>query len=241
MAAGGLVFYTSTSSCRKADGGGEMGSTLRFDRLLMALAVLCVLGAGALVPAAAQEVAVGTVTDLSGRAAVTRHGASGAQALAVGAELFEGDRIRTGAGARLQLGLRDGSILTCGESTDLTLGRALYAPERDLRLIVLRVPLGIVRALVDLLVPRSVFELHTETAVVSARGTEWIAEAQPAATAVVALEGEVAVRNVDPEVAGAVVLGPGEGVTVEAGTPPPEPTVWGDARRNAFIERTTVP
>jgi hypothetical protein len=218
-----------------------MGSTLRFDRLLMALGVLCVLGTGALAPAAAQEVAVGTVTDLSGRAAVTRHGTSGLQRLAVGAELFEGDLIRTGAGARLELGLRDGSVLTCGETTELTLGRALYAPERDLRLVVLRVPLGIVRALVDLLVPRSVFEIHTETAVVSARGTEWIAEAQPAATAIVALEGEVAVRNVDPDVAGAVVLGPGEGVTVEAGAPPPAPTVWGDARRNAFIERTTVP
>jgi ferric-dicitrate binding protein FerR (iron transport regulator) len=83
--------------------------------------------------------------------------------------------------------------------------------------------------------------MHTNTAVISARGTEWIAEAQRAATAVVALDGEVAVQNVDPAVPGQVTLGPGEGVTVEAGAPPPAPTVWGDARRNAFIERTTVP
>jgi hypothetical protein len=210
-------------------------------RFLVVLAMLCVFVAGAPKPAGAQDVAVGTVTDLSGQAAVTRQGASAVQALDLGAELFEGDRIHTEAGTRLQLELRDGSVLTCGESTELVLGRALYAPERDSRLVVLRVPLGIVRAVVDLLVPRSVFEMHTETAVISARGTEWIAEAQRAATAIVALEGEVRVRNVDPAVAGAVVLGPGEGVTVEAGAPPPEPTVWGDARRNAFIERTTVP
>jgi hypothetical protein len=57
----------------------------------------------------------------------------------------------------------------------------------------------------------------------------------------VALDGEVAVQNVDPAVRGAVTLGPGEGVTVEPGVPPPAPTVWGDARRNAFIARTTVP
>jgi hypothetical protein len=38
-----------------------------------------------------------------------------------------------------------------------------------------------------------------------------------------------------------VVLGPGEGATVNAGAPPTTPTVWGDARRNQFIERTTVP
>jgi hypothetical protein len=57
----------------------------------------------------------------------------------------------------------------------------------------------------------------------------------------VALAGQVGVRNADPAISGAVTLGPGEGVTVKAGTPPPAPTVWGDARRNAFIERTTVP
>jgi hypothetical protein len=57
----------------------------------------------------------------------------------------------------------------------------------------------------------------------------------------VALEGRVAVRNIDPAVPGEVTLGPGEGVTVEAGQPPPAPTVWGDARRNSHIERTTVP
>jgi hypothetical protein len=55
------------------------------------------------------------------------------------------------------------------------------------------------------------------------------------------LEGEIDVRNVDAAVPSAVALGPGEGVTVEAGAPPPAPTVWGDARRNSFIERTSVP
>ena len=37
----------------------------------------------------------------------------------------------------------------------------------------------------------SAFEMQTNTAVISVRGTEWIAEAQRAATAVVALEGQV--------------------------------------------------
>jgi hypothetical protein len=213
--------------------------TLASRHLPLALIMLWITGPGAAAPAGAQPAAVGTVEAVVGEAAVTRQGA--AQALAVGAQLFEGDRIRTAAGGRLQLRLSDGSVLSCGEATELTLSRALYAPERDRRLVVLRVPLGIVRAVVDLLVPRSVFEMHTDTAVISARGTEWITEAQPAATATVALEGQVAVRNVDPAVPGAVTLGPGEGVTVETGASPPPPTVWGDARRNAFIERTTVP
>jgi len=209
--------------------------------MLLVLIVLCAVLLGPLAPADAQPAAVGTVTDLVGAAAVTRHGASAAEPLGVGAELFEGDRIRTETGARLRLRLRDGSILTCGEATELTLDWILYAPDQDTRSILLRVPLGIVRAVTELLVRNSTYEMYTNTAVISVRGSEWIAEAQPDATAIVSLEGEIAVRNVEPGVPGEVVLGPGEGVTVETVTPPPAPTVWGDARRNDFIERTTVP
>jgi hypothetical protein len=205
------------------------------------VAVLCLalLGEGA--PVRAQAPAVGTVEALVGTAVVTRHETGEAGPLTVGAELFEGDRIRTETGARLRLTLRDGSVLTCGEATGLTLDRALYAPEQASRSYLVRVSFGIVRAVVELLASPSTFEMQTNTAVISVRGTEWIAEAQRAATAVVALEGEIDVRNVDPAVPGAVALGPGEGVTVEAGAPPPAPTVWGDARRNSFIERTSVP
>ena len=218
-----------------------MRTTLKPARLLLRFATLCLIGSGALAPAAAQPVPVGTVEALVGTAVVTRHETGEAGPLTIGAELFEGDRIRTETGARLRLTLRDGSVLTCGEATGLTLDRALYAPERSSRSYLVRVSFGIVRAVVELLAAPATFEMQTNTAVISVRGTEWIAEAQRAATAVVALDGEVAVRNVNPAVPGAVTLGPGEGVTVEAGAPPPAPTVWGDARRNAFIERTTVP
>ena len=218
-----------------------MLSTPYAGRLLLVLIGLCAVALGGVGPAGAQPAAVGTVTDLVGEATVTRHGASAAQAMGVGTELFEGDRIRTETGARLQLRLQDGSVLTCGEATDLTLDWVLYAPDQDTRSILLRVPLGIVRAVTELLVPHSTYEMYTNTAVISVRGSEWIAEAQPDATAIVSLEGEIAVRNVEPGIPGEVVLGPGEGVTVETVTPPPAPTVWGDARRNDFIERTTVP
>jgi hypothetical protein len=218
-----------------------MPSMPKSGSVLLMLAVLCLalLGEGA--PVRAQAPAVGTVEALVGTAVVTRRETGEAGPLTVGAELFEGDRIRTDTGARLRLTLRDGSVLTCGEATGLTLDRALYAPEQASRSYLVRVSFGIVRAVVELLASPSTFEMQTNTAVISVRGTEWIAEAQRAATAVVALEGEVAVRNADPAVPGAVTLGPGEGVTVEAGAPPPAPTVWGDARRNSFIERTTVP
>jgi hypothetical protein len=210
-------------------------------RPLLMLFALCLAALGEIAPAGAQPAPVAAVEALVGTAVVTRQATGEALPLTVGAELFEADRVRTDAGARLRLRLRDGSVLTCGEATGLILEEALYAPARDSQSFLLRVSFGIVRSVVDLLAPRSMYEMHTNTAVISVRGTEWIAEAQRAATAIVALEGQVAVRNVDPAVPGEVTLGPGEGVTVEAGTPPPAPTVWGDARRNAFIERTSLP
>jgi hypothetical protein len=206
--------------------------------------LIVALGVGALggaTPAGAQPAPVGTVEALVGAAVVTRQATGEALPLAVGAELFEADRVRTEMGARLRLRLRDGSVLTCGEGTGLTLDQALYAPARGSQNFLLRVSFGIVRSVVDILAPQSSYEMHTNTAVISVRGTQWIAEAGRAATAVVTLEGQVAVRNVDAAVPGEVTLGPGEGVTVEAGTPPPAPTVWGDARRNSFIDRTTLP
>lgn len=217
-----------------------MLSTPKAGRLWLILA-LCLVALGEVAPAAAQPAAVGTVEALVGRAVVTRHESGEAVPLTVGAELFEADRVRTEVGARLRLRLRDGSVLTCGEATGLTLDRALYAPARDSQSFLLRVSFGIVRSVVEILAPDSSYDMHTNTAVISVRGTDWIAEVQRDATAIVSLAGEIAVRNVDPAVPGEVTLGAGEGVTVEAATPPPAPTVWGDARRNAFIERTSVP
>jgi hypothetical protein len=213
----------------------------KLGRLLLLLALCAGVLIEGIAPAGAQPAPVGIVEALVGTAVVTRQATGEALPLAVGAELFEADRIRTNLGARLRLRLRDGSVLTCGEATGLTLDQALYAPARASQSFLMRVSFGIVRSVVELLAPQSSYEMHTNTAVISVRGTEWIAEAQRAATAIVSLEGAVAVRNVDPAVPGEVTLGPGEGVTVEAGTPPPAPTVWGDARRNSFIERTSLP
>jgi hypothetical protein len=210
-------------------------------RPLLRIIALCVVALGGVAPAGAQPAPVGTVEALVGTAVVTRRATGEALPLTVGVELFEADRVRTDVGARLRLRLRDGSVLTCGEATGLILEEALYAPARASQSFLVRVSFGIVRSVVDFLAPQSSYEMHTNTAVISVRGTEWIAEAERAATAIVALEGQVAVRNVDPAVSGEVTLGPGEGVTVETGAPPPAPTVWGDARRNAFIERTSLP
>ncbi len=206
------------------------------------LATVLLLVALAAGPARAQAPdAIGSVSAVTGQAQVTSAGESQARPLLPGAEVFEGDRIRTGADGRLRLDLEDGSVLTLGAATEVSLNRFDYAPEQAARNVLLEVPRGILRVLVELLVAHSTFEVQSNTAVASVRGTEWIAEAAPDATAIVGLEGRVAVRNVGPEIAGEVVLLPGDGTTVRPGQPPPAPTQWGAARKNAFIERTALP
>jgi ferric-dicitrate binding protein FerR (iron transport regulator) len=193
-------------------------------------------------PAPAQDHrSIGRVESLSGDCTVVRFSESGARTLTAGAEVYEGDRIRTDAGARLKLAFVDGTVVQLGERTDLVLDWFLYAPSANTQSVLLRVSAGIFRVILELVLPRSAFEVQTATAVASVRGTDWITEVTPAATAIVALDGRVAVRNVEPAHPGEVVLGPGEGTTVNESQPPTPVAVWGDARRNQFIERTRAP
>ena len=143
-------------------------------------------------PAPAQAPSIGTVDALVGDCSVVRFGESGARALAVGAPLYEGDRIRTDAGARLRLAFVDGTVVQLGESTDLVLDWFLHAPDAGTQNVLLRVSSGIFRVILELVLPRAAFEVQTTTAVASVRGTDWISEVTPDATATVALEGQVA-------------------------------------------------
>ncbi len=147
------------------------GTALALAVILCAAAILRTASAGAQVADA-----IGSVSALIGQAQVTGQGESAARPLALGAEVFEGDRIRTGADTKLRLSMADDSVLTLGAATDLGLGRFHYAPEQAARNVLLEVPRGIIRVLVSLLVAHSIFEMQSQTAVASVRGTDWIAE-----------------------------------------------------------------
>ena len=127
-------------------------------------------------PAPAQAPSIGTVDALVGDGSVVRFGESGARALAVGAPLYEGDRIRTDAGSRLRLAFADGTVVQLGESTDLVLDWFLHAPDAGTQNVLLRVSSGIFRVILELVLPRAAFEVQTTTAVASVRGTDWISE-----------------------------------------------------------------
>ena len=79
------------------------------------------------------------------------------------------------------------------------------------------------------------FEVITPQAIAAVRGTKWAVDAEAAKTSVFVDSGRVAVRRVANP--GQVVLGPGEGVDVEAGTTPLDVKRWGAPRVAALMAR----
>ena len=80
------------------------------------------------------------------------------------------------------------------------------------------------------------FEVTTPQAIAAVRGTKWAVDIQQTRTSVLVLRGQVAVRK--PTGAGEVVLGPGEGVDVDAGTKDPLVVkTWPQARVVALLAR----
>lgn len=79
------------------------------------------------------------------------------------------------------------------------------------------------------------FEVLTPQAIAAVRGTKWAVDADEAKTSVFVDTGRVAVRRVAAP--GQVVLGPGEGVDVDAGTTPLEVRHWPAPRVAALMAR----
>ena len=79
------------------------------------------------------------------------------------------------------------------------------------------------------------FVVTTPQAIAAVRGTKWAVDAQATTTSVLVLGGQVAVRGRAGK--GRVVLGPGEGVDVEAGTGPLIVKRWPEARVAALLAR----
>lgn len=213
---------------RQPAGGALLGA-------LAALSAVCGSADG-------QELAtVGSAIAVKGKVTVVSHGEMTPKRLAAGDVLYEGDHIETNKNARLQLGLEDGSTVQVGSSSALDLEWVLYAPALVSRNVILSVPDGVIRFIVESLVARSSFEVKTQTAVTTVQGTDWIVAAHPESTSVLVIDGEVLVENVRPDVVGSTILKSGTGTSVTSGQAPDPAASWPQERRTAFIRRTMAP
>ncbi len=146
---------------------------------------------------AADRKTAGTVTFLEGEASVARGGGN-ASALAVNAPLYDGDRLKTATGTRLEAKLTDGSILRLAPGSELKLEEAKFAKgESGTKKVKLSLAFGRVWASVTKLFgSESSFQVATDNAVAGVRGTRFAAEKNATGdTTVRVYSGQVLVSN----------------------------------------------
>jgi len=212
--------------------------------LTLLLAVLIVV-LGMAPPGAAAEPpadgrAVGELVARVGAVAALRSGGSGP--LAAGDPIYEQDLIVTGVDARAKIRFEDGTTLSIGGGSQLSVVEYLDpAAAESGRRGVLSLLIGIVRAIVSPNADRPGLDIETRVAVASVRSTDLMVESAPKGMAAVALEGEVAVSSKPPGPVETVVLTEGMGTDVAPDGPPSPPARWGSARVADFLDRTRVP
>ena len=159
--------------------------------LRMTTALCVVIGLPAVTAHAAED-SVGTVSKLRGQARVSRGGQN--VMLAEGTTIQASDGIVTGPDARLKIQFKDGSIITLGENSKLTIDKAKFeGGKRDIAATLLD---GVVRAAVAKAGAGSNFQVSSSLVTSAARGTEWIVSIKDHTTSLLVLEGTVNAKGV---------------------------------------------
>jgi ferric-dicitrate binding protein FerR (iron transport regulator) len=142
---------------------------------------------------AAVEAVAATVLTLEGQAELEQGGAF--KPLSLGQLLGPGDRVRTGKDGGLHLALADGSSVSLGPSSQLSL-QSLGGPAGG-TLTALRLERGLLNAMVEPLRPGTAFEILSPNAVVAVAGTEFEVRASAQETVVSVHEGSVRLGDAD--------------------------------------------
>lgn len=130
------------------------------------------------------------------------------------------DLVRTLQMGRVRIALLDGSFLNIGARSVMKITKHDPASQQT----AIELNLGRVRArVVKLTQSGASFEMKTQTAVLGVVGTDFIVVAEADVTTIYVLEGRLRVRNIDPNVAGEVIVGPGQFTIVRRGEPPTQP------------------
>jgi hypothetical protein len=82
---------------------------------------------------------------------------------------------------------------------------------------------------------RKNFQILTPHAIAAVRGTEWVVDVQPARTSTLVISGEVAVERLHSDAT--VILKPGQGADISAGTGPIVAKRWPKRRVRALLAR----
>lgn len=185
-----------------ATGRVRMRSERRRDKHPLLVAMVAV-GLAALVgffltlavfSAHAADAKAGSITFVEGEVSLVRNDTG--SPLGVGATLYVGDRIKTGAASKVEAKLADGSLLRLASGSDLRLDNAMFRKSGEKKV---RVSLSLGRmwaSVTKLFGSSSEFEVQTSSAVAGVRGTRFTTEkAEGGDTVVRVYGGKVLVAN----------------------------------------------
>jgi hypothetical protein len=191
----------------------------------------------AVAPAAAQDARpVGQVVQQRGP--VTALSDNEPRTLFLGARIFPGEKILTGADSRVRIEFADGSTLSVGAGSKVAVDSVvLDADNKGVRGVISLV-VGILRASLGRAPWADGFQVETRAAIASVRSTDFIAEVLDDKTSVFVVEGQVAVA---PAAAAPVLVDPGFGVDVTPDGGAATVKKWGQDRVDDAIARTQVP
>jgi hypothetical protein len=200
------------------------------------------LGLLSLLPWAAahaqQPKSIGQVTALEGKVSVLRQGKFAPEPLTLHKPVFQEDIIETDRTSKVRITLSDATVISLGEQSRLELRQFSQDARQQTRSGRLVMAWGFFRAILKEMTSPSTLEVITPTAVAAIRGTDLMGEVTADSTAIVVLEGTVAVSNVHPMSRGLATLTPGMGTTVKGNEAPSTPTRWSESRIEGLRKAT---
>ncbi len=134
--------------------------------------------------------AVGVTELVRGRVVIVHDASPTGYEAAQNVPLYQDDTLITLEKSNVRFSLNDGSVMTLGAETKLTLDRTLYDPENQRRSSFLNMAVGKARFLIKKLTGfrQSEFKVKTKTAIMGVRGSDFVVRASASATEVTALD-----------------------------------------------------
>ena len=188
------------------------------------------------------DTSAGHVRAYEGKVVALRVGASEPEGLDLDSKVFVGDVVRTQENSRCRIALKDGTLLTLGERSELEIRASASSGSQDTRRMVVKVATGLLK-LAGFAFPGAGTAVEVVTALASFTfsPTEAIIEATPTRVSALNLDGTVRVVSLQEGIPGEVVLQPGEGTNIELGKPPSPPSRWSAERVERVKQATSLP
>jgi hypothetical protein len=185
---------------------------------------------------------VGTVAAVVGRLEIERGGSW--RDANVGAAVFVGDRLRTGAKDRGKVVFADDSVLDVGSDTEITIDKLVFDPPAHRFQSLLRLAKGRIRAWVSEYYqePRARYEVETPTAIAGVRGTEFIVifNLGTSSTEIIGISNAVEVTGKLGVIGNAVQIGPRQYTQVQKGRFPAPPQRLDEIRFHEYLQELEI-